>query len=487
MANCARCGRELPAFSIGDASDLCRDCQQASRQPTPPGVIEPVPAPAVRVVPRRPPVTTALLVLNVAVFLAIAATAHTLLEPPSPVLLRFGANWGPLSLDGQPWRILTANYVHIGFLHIAFNMWALWQLGWLSERIFGGWTYFLTYTACGIAGSLASLFFHPLDVGAGASGAIFGLVGALISALYLGKLPFPEAARKGLLKNLLIVVAVNLYLGAHTRGIDNSAHLGGLIMGLGVGAALSPYLTAQPDRRRSYQTLIFVMAALLLLGAGSFVQHRNGYVVFLSRAGQTMRKGELDQTIAQLRQAVAKNPRSKPALSLLGEAYLQKKDYASAETALKGVLALDPEDRTAQYNLGLVYGETGRYEEARQVFARLAELNPKDDDVLLLLGTSLDGLGREEEAVQAFQHAIALNSQNSEAFRELGLAQMKLQRTDAAISSLQTAAQLDPKDSKTELALAQAYQHAGRRAEAAAAFRKAGELAQTEAGQARGK
>jgi membrane associated rhomboid family serine protease/Flp pilus assembly protein TadD len=431
----------------------------------------------------RPPVTTALLIINVAVFLAISATARTLLEPPGPILLKFGANWGPLSLDGQPWRMLTANYVHIGILHIAFNMWALWQLGWLSERIFGGWTYVLTYTACGIAGSLASLFFHPLDVGAGASGAIFGLVGALISALYLGKLPFPEAARKGLLKNLLIVIAVNLYLGTHTKGIDNSAHMGGLFMGLGVGAAISPYLTAQSERRRSYETLIFVMAGLLLLGAGSFVQHRNGYVVFLSRAGQAMGQGELDQTLAELQRAARKNPRNKTVRSLLGEAYLQKKDYASAETALKEVLAIDPDDRTAQYNLGLVYGRTGRYEEARQIFARLAELNPKDDDVWLLLGASLDGLDREEEAVQAFRRAIALNPENAEAFRELGLAQLKLQQTEAAITSLQKAVQFDPRSAKTQLALAQAYSRAGRRAEAAAAYRKAGELAQSQGGQ----
>jgi membrane associated rhomboid family serine protease/Flp pilus assembly protein TadD len=435
--------------------------------------------PVVRVAPRRPPVTTALLAVNVLVFVAMAVAAHTF-EPPNSLLLKWGANFGPLSLDGQPWRILTSNYLHVGILHIAFNMWALWQLGWLSERIFGGWTYFLSYTLCGIAGSLASLFRNPLVVGAGASGAIFGLVGALISALYLGKLPFPEVARKRLLRNLLVVVAVNLYLGHAFPGIDNAAHMGGLVMGLGLGAALAPYLMAHPDRRWGYETFIFITASILLIAAGSFVERRNGYVVFISRSGQAMSRGQLDQAIGGLQQAVAKNPGNKTALGLLGEAYLQKKDYSSAETALKGVLALDPGDATAQYDLGLIYGTTGRYEEARQMFARLAERNPKDDDAWVLLGSSLDGLGREQEAAQAFQRAIALNPRNGEAYRELGLVQLKLQHTDAAITCLEKAAQLDPAHAETQRELAQAYLQAGRNEEAAGALQKAAKLAQSQ-------
>jgi membrane associated rhomboid family serine protease/Flp pilus assembly protein TadD len=423
------------------------------------------------------PVTTALLAVNVLVFVAMAVIAHTLREPPNSLLLQWGANWGPLSLDGQRWRILTSNYVHIGIWHIAFNMWALWQLGWLSERIFGGWTYLLVYTLCGIAGSLASLFRAPLVLGAGASGAIFGLVGALISALYLGRLPFPEVARKRLLRTLLIVVAVNLYLGATFPGIDNAAHMGGLWMGLGLGAALAPYLTAHPDRRRGYQSLIFITSSILLLGAGSLVERRNGYVVFASRADQAMSRAELDQAIGNLQQAVAKNPGNKTALGLLGQAYLQRKDYSSAETALQRVLALDPGDATAQYNLGLIYGTTGRYEEARQMFARLAEQDPKDDEIWVLLGSSLDELGREPEAVQALQRAIALNPRNGAAYRELGLAQRKLQQTDAAVTSLEKAARLDPANAETEKELAQAYLQAGRREEAANAFQKAAKLA----------
>ncbi len=127
--------------------------------------------------------------------------------------------------------MLASNYVHIGIIHIFFNMWCLWNLGRLAERIFDRWTYLLVYTASGIAGSLASLWWHPQGIGAGASGAIFGLAGGLIAVLYLGKLPIAKDALKPTLKSLVMFAAYNLFFGL-VPGIDNAAHLGGLAAGL---------------------------------------------------------------------------------------------------------------------------------------------------------------------------------------------------------------------------------------------------------------
>jgi len=168
----------------------------------------------------RPPVTTALVGINVAVFAAMVLTGASPVHPAIQQLLKWGANWGPLSLGPQPWRILTSNYVHGGIIHIALNMWCLWNLGYLAERIFDRWTYVLTYTACGLAGSLASLCLHPQIPGVGASGAIFGLAGASIAALYLGRLPIPKQALRGTLKSLVAFAGYNLFFGAVVPGID---------------------------------------------------------------------------------------------------------------------------------------------------------------------------------------------------------------------------------------------------------------------------
>lgn len=397
--------------------------------------------------------------------------------PTTAQLLKWGANWGPLSLDGQPWRLLTSNYLHIGIIHIALNMWCLWDLGRLSELIFGRWTVLLIYTACGLAGSIASLGVHPLVTGAGASGAIFGLAGALITALYLGKLPFPRQAFQRTLRSLLTFAGYNLVFGAVGRGIDNSAHIGGLVMGLALGAIVGQFLMAPAEERRRLERYVFVGAALVLMATYSVVKQRNGYVVQLLRAENELDRGQADAAIADLQEVVAKSG-DKTALLMLGNAYLQKKDFEHAESTLKLAQASNPHNLAVQFSLGTLYGKTQRYEEARQIFDRLTKLNPKNDDAWTMLGASLDGLSREEEAIDAYKKAIELNPDNAEAHRQLGLARLKLKRIDPAITALQEAVRLEPNNPEALQDLGQAYQMKGMEAEAEAAFQKAEQLRQ---------
>jgi rhomboid protease GluP len=214
--------------------------------------------------------------MNVAVFAVMVLTGVPALQPTSEQLLKWGANWGPRSLGAQPWRILASNYIHGGIIHIGLNMWCLWNLGFLAERIFDPWTYVLTYTCCGLAGSLASLWWHPMTVGVGASGAIFGLAGALIAALYLGHLPISKQAIQGTLKSLLMFAGYNLFLGATVRIIDNSAHIGGFLAGLALGAVLAKHLTAAPEIRDGWRRGVFVGAAVVLFLAFMLVKHASG-------------------------------------------------------------------------------------------------------------------------------------------------------------------------------------------------------------------
>jgi len=280
MTNCIRCGRPITDTAYGEAN-LCPECRAAFAGATQPPAVPTRPTPGVAPLqqPYRPPVTVAIVGINVVVFALMVINGVSPMGPTEAQLIRWGADFGPLSLDGQPWRVFTSNYVHIGLFHILLNMWCLWNLGRLAERILGPWTYLLTYTICGIAGSLASLWIHPGAVGAGASGAIFGLAGALITALYLGKLPFPGQTLRGLMKSLLSFAGYNLFFGAVVPGIDNSAHIGGLLAGLAIGALLAPQLIQSPEQRRGHERFIFTAAALFLIGLGVFVKHQSGWVV----------------------------------------------------------------------------------------------------------------------------------------------------------------------------------------------------------------
>ncbi|HZQ18866.1 MAG TPA: rhomboid family intramembrane serine protease [Terriglobales bacterium] len=270
MPNCVSCGRELPPH--GHPDNICPECRaaatvrayeqaRANRRVMFSGML------------RMIPVTSAIIGANILVYLAMTLSGVSPTDPQIPDLVKWGANNGVQTLVSQPWRMLTSNYVHIGIIHIALNMWCLWSLGILAERIFDRWTYFLTYTACGIAGSLASLGLHPHRYGAGASGAIFGLAGALISALYLGHLPIPPRALKSTLKSLVIFAGYNLFFGAVVPAIDNSAHMGGLVCGLILGAVLAPHLTSTPDERNSWRRFVFMAATVILFGIFVFIRH----------------------------------------------------------------------------------------------------------------------------------------------------------------------------------------------------------------------
>lgn len=267
MPSCLNCGRELTGNEY--PPNLCPECRaliMARAQ------AQAAPARRAQMVARMP-VTTGIIGVNALVYVAMAVSGVSPFAPTIPDLLKWGANSGVQTLATQPWRILTSNYVHIGLLHIVLNMWCLWNLGALAERIFDRWTYFLTYTTCGLAGSIVSLWWHLLGVGAGASGAIFGLAGALISALYLGHLPVHPQALKSTLKSLLSFAGYNLFFGTVVPGIDNSAHIGGLISGLILGAVLARHLTSPPDERNSWRSWVFIVAALVLLLAFEFVRH----------------------------------------------------------------------------------------------------------------------------------------------------------------------------------------------------------------------
>lgn len=267
MATCLNCSRELP---LGGDDSVCPECRAAM-----PVRVESQTAIGHRFrVLERMPVTAAIVGVNALVFAAMVLSGVSPAMPKLGQLIRWGADFGPLTFSGQPWRILSSNYLHIGVLHIALNMWCLWNLGAWAEQIFERWTFFLTYTTCGLASSIASLWWHPLGVGAGASGAIFGMVGALISALYLGHLGVPRSALRSTLKSLLSFAGYNLFFGTLVPGIDNSAHLGGLASGLLLGAILSRDLRAPAERRDASRTWVFLVAAVALVVAFRLVRQR---------------------------------------------------------------------------------------------------------------------------------------------------------------------------------------------------------------------
>jgi rhomboid protease GluP len=150
------------------------------------------------------------------------------------VLVALGANHPDLVLqEGQWWRLVASMFLHIGVFHLLLNGWALFQLGALYEVWVGSARMLSVYFASGIAGSLASVFFTG-ELSAGASGAIFGILGGLIAFLARRHEHLTSRA-KGLLGQLLLWAGINVVIGFTSPGIDNAAHLGGCAMGFALG------------------------------------------------------------------------------------------------------------------------------------------------------------------------------------------------------------------------------------------------------------
>jgi rhomboid protease GluP len=247
---------------------------------------------------RRPgwasaPATYLLVGINCAVFLAMVLRGVSIGSPTTDQLMHWGANnAGSVLIYGQWWRIVTAMFVHVGILHLATNMWCLWNLGLLAEPLMGSAGVLAVYILTGAAGNLLSTFagwaryshdwagYHAagganmaaiFPPGAGASGAVFGIAGALIVLLKSNRLPVPPLELSKLRKSVIYFAALNLVLGfsinAGTRfigsglSIDNMAHLGGFVCGLLFAAPMVPRLGSA---RNLFQTRLRVSVGMVV-------------------------------------------------------------------------------------------------------------------------------------------------------------------------------------------------------------------------------
>jgi len=223
-------------------------------------------------------VTQAIFGINVAVFVVMLLSGVSMLSNPSGQdLVRWGANFGPLTVGGEWWRLLTCVFIHGGLLHIAFNMWCLWDLGRLAESVYGHWTFAAVYFLSGLSASLASVIWNPVILSVGASGAIFGIAGALIASFYLGEFSLPRAAMSGMLRSVVMFVGYNLFFGAVIARTDNAAHIGGLLMGLLLGALIAK-VAPQPDAV-GRRIAILALGALLVVGGVMWLQRTRTYML----------------------------------------------------------------------------------------------------------------------------------------------------------------------------------------------------------------
>ena len=476
MANCVQCGRKLAGFSFG--KKICPWCRQheAAQRGESEDAVQRVEAPPwLRRQNSSNVVTKAIFGINVAVFLGMLLAGVSMLDNPAGQdLVHWGANYGPFTLSGQWWRLLTCVFVHGSLMHIGFNMWCLWDLGSLAESLYGHWTFAMVYLLAGVGGSLGSIIWNPSVLSVGASGAIFGIAGALIASFYLGEFSLPRAAIMGTLRSVVIFVGYNLVFGAVMSRVDNAAHVGGLVTGLLLGALIAKGAPDQDDVSR--RIAILGLAFVLIIGGTAWWLHSRDYIRHMRRGIGALAENKNDQAIDEFQSVIRQRPEYVPAHLQLAEAYIRKGDFPKAEQELEVTVEFAPGDPRASYVLGSLWLQEGKPEQARTIFQKMLARNPNYADAHFGLAQAASAEKKFEEAIEEYKKAAQLNPDLEGVNFNLGRAQAQLKLYDDAIASFKKEIDRIGDDYDVEVALANAYEAKGMEKEAAEARQKAAEL-----------
>lgn len=338
MPKCLKCGAELSVNEEGVAPVLCDGCagvaSKRARRFLYTGTF------------RDYPVTTLLMTINISIFIAMVVTDAGFFRLNGNALLRWGGNYGPYTTSGEYWRLVTACFLHGGIIHIGMNMWCLSSLGTLSERLFGRWQTLCIYLVTGVGGSLLSIAYLPTRFSVGASGALFGIAGAILVAVKQGDVPISAGQRKAIYSSMVMFLILSFTWGA-SSGIDNMAHLGGFVTGLIIGLPLSAFAR----KNAVLQLAILLVTSGVLAAAGRELAQRNGAEGLLERADDAFEHKNYAKGIQLLEEYRTRKPDDVDALVWLGNMYLREKDRDKASAAFRQALLVNPESEDAKDGL----------------------------------------------------------------------------------------------------------------------------------------
>jgi Flp pilus assembly protein TadD len=309
----------------------------------------------------------------------------------------------------------------------------------------------------------------------GASGAIFGLAGALIASFYLGEFSLAGISIKGTLSSLLFFAGFNLFFGAMFPGIDNACHVGGLVSGLILGALIALLAPGHDQNARRTGILLFMVLALAV-GAAGVQRWRGSGIHFGVHFGAGTNAQNLDRMVGELQKKVQQSPQDPSAHYALAHAYFNRGQFPEGESELKRVLDLDPQNARARMDLGSIYLRQAQPKDAQEEFAKLIALDPNNANAHFGLGIALADQKSDESAIKEYDAALHLEPQARDVYYRMGLSQAQLKKYDDAIASYLKERERTGDDAELEDALADAYQAKGMQQQAQEARNKAAQL-----------
>ncbi len=212
----------------------------------------------------------------------------------------------------------------------------------------------------------------------------------------------------GTLRSVVVFVGYNLFFGAVIARTDNAAHIGGLLMGLLLGALIAKVAPAQDDFLRRIAVLL--VGALVVFGGVMWLQHSRAYMLHGQSGVGLLHQGKTDQAIAELQKSVNLRPDFAAAHGALARAYSTKGDYDNAAAEMKRVIALNPRNVVAYYSLGMIYLQEKQPAKAQDIFAQLLKIDPNSADGNNGMADALADQHRNQEALAKYKRVVALDS-----------------------------------------------------------------------------
>ena len=358
----------------------------------------------------RPVATYVLLGINIIIFLLMTYYGGS--KNPD-VLLEFGASYGPYFRQGEYWRLVMPMFLHIGWIHLGFNMYALWLLGNLLEPLYGYGRFSVIYVGAGIGGSFLSMEASP-HIAAGASGAIFGIAGAMVVTGFLHHWSVPRRWRKTFGTGIVFVIVANLVLGWLIPHIDNWAHLGGLFTGALLAGVIPPHrVPAWPEEQSKdpLQALVALPVAVVMWGMLSTARHYQLTQRVTQLLTESARLGQSKQdalALGRLKQAEQIAPRDERAHEAVADYYFDHQQYPDAIREYEEALRLDPNSPLVMVRLAVADLRTGQEAPAQKLLVEADQKVPREANAQLVLADLCNTLNLYDEAVRHYNEAIQI-------------------------------------------------------------------------------
>ena len=403
---------------------------------------------------------------NILIFVLMLADGVAIRGWTPEVMLGWGGNFGPVTRAGEWWRLVSSMFLHYGFFHLAFNMLALVYFGRIVERLLGNVGFLVTYFVAGIGGSIASVAWRTDVVSAGASGAVYGIAGALIGFLVWRRDTIPLPVLKRLRNGMISFLAIEMYYGIKQPQIDMAAHVGGLIAGFLCGLVLSqPLALGMVANRRQKNRLVIAGSTVAFPVLATGIVFCLDSADFHDRRGLIyMEQGHYDRAMEEINRSIELSPRRAASYALRGKLRSILDDERGAIVDLDQAIQLSPNTFDALYDRGLARSTLGDHDMAIADFNAGLNLVPTRDAAsrsafLSARAIVWNNKNLLDTAIADADEAIRLQPDNSDAYRVRAYAYLARDQYDLVISDCNQAIRRDPNNIAALLYRGKAFYH----------------------------